>query len=237
MGVELGDCPFQSNCLCLLAIEVNITGTLNVLIAARDNKVGKVIFFSSSAVYGDTPRSPESKDLAVSPKSPYAVTKLAGEHYCQVFQEVYHLPTVCLRYFNIYGTRQNPELEYAAVIPRFIDRALQDLSPVIYGDGGQTRDFTFVLDAVQSNIIACESGATGVFDIGTGVSTSVKKLAIAIAAVTGKELTPEYEESKAGDIRDSLADISRARRVMGYEPKYSLEDGLRETIRWFENAR
>lgn len=215
--------------------EVNITGTLNVLIAARDNNVKKVIFASSSSVYGNTPTLPKVEDMTPNPQSPYALTKLVGEYYCHIFHEIYHLPTMCLRYFNIYGPRQDPSSQYAAVIPRFISRVWQDKSPIIYGDGEQTRDFTFVQDAIQANIIAAESNATGVFNIGTRGNTTINELAEAIIKMMGKDLQPIYQESRAGDVRDSLADISKARAI-GYEPQCSLEDGLRETIQRFENA-
>jgi len=215
--------------------EVNITGTLNVLIAARDNKVKKVVFGSSSSVYGDTPTLPKTEDMTPNPQSPYALTKLVGEYYCRVFHQIYGLPTICLRYFNIYGPRQDPNSQYAAVIPRFISRVWQDKSPIIYGDGEQTRDFTFIQDAIQANIVAAETDATGVFNVGTGGNTTINRLAEAIIRITGRDLQPIYQEPRAGDIRNSLADVSRAKAI-GYEPKYSLEDGLQETIRRFSGA-
>lgn len=215
--------------------EANITGTLNVLLAARDNNVKKVVFASSSSVYGDTPVLPKVETMTPNPRSPYALTKLAGEHYCQIFYQVYGLSTICLRYFNIYGPRQNPDSEYAAVVPKFISRILQNEPPVIYGDGNQTRDLTFVEDCIQANITAAESSATGVFNVGTGGNTTINGLAEAIMKIIGKELSPLHQESRAGDVRDSLADIAKARDI-GYEPRYSLEEGLRETIRRFESA-
>ncbi len=215
--------------------EVNITGTLDVLIAARDNNVKKVIFASSSSVYGDTPTLPKVEDMTANPQSPYGLTKLVGEYYCRLFQQIHHLPTICLRYFNIYGPRQNPNSEYAAVVPRFISRVLQNKSPVIYGDGKQTRDFTFIQDAIEANIIAAENNATGIFNIGTGESTTINELAEAIIKVMDRDLQPIYQEARAGDIRDSLAAISKAKAI-GYKPQYSLEDGLRETVQRLENA-
>jgi UDP-glucose 4-epimerase len=215
--------------------EVNISGTLNVLIAARDNKVRKVVFASSSSVYGDTPSLPKKEDMTPNPQSPYALTKLVGEYYCHFFHQIYELPTMCLRYFNIYGPRQNPDSQYAAVIPRFITRCLQENPPIIYGDGNQTRDFTFIQDAIQANIIAAESNATGIFNIGTGSNTTINGLAEVIIRITGRDLQPIYQEPRVGDIRNSLADVSRARAI-GYEPGYSLEDGLRETIGRFSGA-
>ena len=214
--------PFSTNA-------VNITGTLNVLIAARDNKVKKVIFSSSSSVYGDTPTLPKKEDMAPNPQSPYSLTKLAGEYYCQIFNRIYGLPTICLRYFNVYGPRQNPKSQYAAVIPRFISMILQNESPIIYGDGKQTRDFTFIQDVIQANTVAARTDATGIFNIGTGENISLNALAQTINMTLGKSLQPKYEDPRDGDIRDSLADISKARAI-GYEPKYTLEEGLRQTV-------
>ena len=217
----------------LVSHNVNITGTLNVLMAARDNKVGKVVYASSSATYGDTPTLPKREDMLSNPQSPYAVTKLAGEYYCRVFQEVYGLPTVCLRYFNVYGPRQDPNSSYAAVIPRFIQRALKGDALEIFGDGEQTRDFTFVKDVVEANILTAESDATGVFNIGTGKRVSINELARLLTKLTGKDIKPIHGEPRTGDIKHSLADISRAKQF-GYNPKYNLEKGLREAIGSFK---
>ncbi len=210
--------------------EVNITGTLNVLLAARDNKVKKVIYSSSSSVYGDTPILPKKEDLLPCPQSSYAVTKLCGEYYCQVFQQVYSLNTICLRYFNVYGPRQDPNSQYAAVVPRFISRALEGKPPIIFGDGEQTRDFTFVKDAVEVSILAAESDATGVFNIGSGNRVTINDLAKLIARLLATSAKLIYQEPRPGDIRHSLADISKARQI-GYNPQYSLEEGLKGTIR------
>lgn len=212
--------------------QVGITGTLNVLLAARDSGVKKVIYASSSAVYGDSPIQPLREDMLPSPQSPYAVTKLAGEYYCQVFHHVYALPTVCLRYFNVYGPRQDPESPYASVIPRFISRVSQGSPPVILGDGEQTRDFTFIGDTVGANILAAESDAIGVFNIGGGESVTINQLARLIIGLLGSSVEPVYGELRPGDIRHSLADISKA-NTFGYEPKCNLEAGLENTIRWF----
>jgi len=214
--------------------EVNITGTLNVLLAARDNKVKKVIYASSSSVYGDTHILPKNEDLLPCPESPYAVTKLCAEYYCQVFQQVYRLNTVCLRYFNVYGPRQDPSSEYAAVIPRFISRVHEGCPPIIFGDGEQTRDFTFIKDAVDANVLAAESNAAGVFNIGTGNRITINNLAKLIARLLAKEAKPIYQEPRPGDIRHSLADISKARQI-GYNPQYSLEERLKETVnKWHQ---
>jgi len=214
--------------------EVNVSGTLNVLLAARENSVKKVIYASSSSVYGDIPTLPKREDMVPHPLSPYAVTKLAGEYYCQVFHQVYELPTVCLRYFNVYGPRQDPNSQYAAVIPRFIKRALEGNPPIIFGDGEQTRDFTFVKDAVEASILAAESDARRLFNIAQGESITINELAKLIISIVGKNMEPIHQEPRPGDIRHSLADISRA-RAFGYEPRCSLQEGLRETIRSFQH--
>jgi UDP-glucose 4-epimerase len=217
----------------LASHNVNITGTLDVLLAAKDNKVKKVIYASSSAVYGDTPTLSKREDMPPNPQSPYAVTKLAGEYYCHVFHQVYGLSTICLRYFNVYGLRQDPNSQYSAVIPRFIQRVLDNKPPVIFGDGEQTRDFTFVKDAVGATILAAESDATGIFNIGTGERISINKLAALIINLIGNSVEPIHEELRFGDIRHSLADISKAKQF-SCNPKYDLEEGLRETIGSFK---
>ena len=214
----------------LASHEANITGTLNVLLAARDNGIKKVIYASSSSVYGDTPTLPKKEDMPPNPQSPYAATKLTSEYYCQVFQQVYGLATVCLRYFNVYGPRQDPHSQYSAVIPKFINRVLQSKPPIIFGDGEQTRDFTFIEDVVAANILVAESDATGIFNIARGKSITINELARLIANIMERNVEPIHEEPRPGDIKHSLADISKARAI-GYEPQYSLEDGLRETIR------
>ena len=214
--------------------EANLTGTLNVLLAARDNHVYKVIYASSSSVYGDTPTLPKREDMMPHPLSPYAVTKLAGEYYCQVFHKVYQLPTVCLRYFNVYGPRQDPNSQYAAVIPRFIKRVSEGNPPIIFGDGDQTRDFTFIRDAVEANILAAESDACGLFNISREESITINELAKLVIGTIGNNVEPIHQEPRPGDIRHSLADISKA-RAFGYEPKYSVEAGLGETIGWLND--
>jgi len=212
--------------------EVNVNGTLNVLLSARDNKVGKVIYSSSSSAYGDTPVLPKKEDMLPNPQSPYAVAKLASEYYCNVFQWIYKLPTVCLRFFNVYGPRQDPASQYAAVIPKFVQSISQGNPPVIFGDGEQTRDFTFVKDVVAASILAAESNFTGIFNISNGESVSINQLVELISGFMGNKIAPIYEEPRVGDILHSLADISRA-KAFGYESKYSLEDGLKQTIAEF----
>ena len=211
----------------------NINGTLNVLVAARDRSVKKVIYASSSSVYGDTPKLPKREDMTPNPLSPYAVAKLTGEYYCNVFNEVYGLKTVALRYFNVYGPKQDPYSDYAAVIPKFVSKISGDEPPVIYGDGLQTRDFTFVKDVVAANIRAMRSDATGVFNIASGSRITIKELAELAMKLMGKNLKVVLEEPRKGDVKHSLADISKAKAAFGYEPGYRLEKGLEETIRWF----
>ena len=219
----------------LPANEVNITGTLYVLEAARQAGVKKVVYAASSSAYGETPTLPKVETIQPMPLSPYAVTKLASEHYCAVYTSVYGLATTSLRYFNVYGPRQDPTSQYAAVVPNFITAAAKGEAPVIYGDGEQSRDFTFVADAVQANLKAAISPkADGqVVNVATGVRVTVNELAAKIIQLVGAEVKPEHVDERAGDIRHSLADISQARELMGYEPQYSLDDGLKEAVRFF----
>ncbi len=212
---------------------VNVNGTLNVLLAARDAGVAKVLFASSSSVYGDTPVLPKVESMTPAPMSPYAVTKLTDEHYCRVFTALYGLPTVALRYFNVFGPKQDPASQYAAVIPNFITRILAGEPPVIHGDGRQTRDFTFVRDVVSANILAAESDAVGVFNVACQKRIDLLELAGTIMDLVGTRVDPIHEASRPGDVRDSLADISRASDAFGYAPRYTLTDGLKETIQWF----
>lgn len=221
------DNPIASN-------EANVEGTLKVLVAARDCNVRKVIYASSSSVYGDTPTLPKREDMKPNPKSPYAISKLAGEYYCRVFSDVYDLKTVCLRYFNVYGPRQNPHSEYAAVIPRFVTRILEGKPPIIFGDGQQTRDFTFVKEVLKANILAMKGDEEGVFNIACGRRISLNELADRIIEITGNRIEPVYEKPRVGDIKDSLADISAARDKIDYYPDYDINSGLKETIKWFQ---
>lgn len=215
--------------------EANVTGTLNVLVAARDCNVRKVLFASSSSVYGNTLTLPKREDMTPSPLSPYAVSKLTGEHYLNVFSEVYGLQTTSLRYFNVFGPRQDPQSQYAAVIPNFITGILKRESPVIHGDGGQTRDFTFVRDVVQANIRAMESDARGAFNVAYCQRISLLELAAMIMEMTGITVPLVHDEPRAGDVRDSLADITRAQQSFGYAPQYTVETGLQETISWYQH--
>jgi UDP-glucose 4-epimerase len=213
--------------------KANVIGTLNVLIAARDCGINKVIYASSSSVYGDTPELQKREDMNPNPLSPYAVSKLAGEYYCKVFNELYGIKIACLRYFNVYGPKQDPASEYAAVIPRFITRVINNKPPIIYGDGKQTRDFIFVKDVVRANILAMEKNAEGIFNIASGKQVSINELAEVIIKLLGKNLKPVYTDPRPGDIKHSLADISLAREKLGYEPEYNLRSGLEMTVVWY----
>jgi len=215
---------------------VNITGTLNVLKAAVDAKVSRFVYASSSSVYGDTETLPKREDMATSPISPYGVSKLGGENYCRAFARVYGLKTVSLRYFNVYGPRQKYG-PYSGVIPIFIESVRSGKPPTIFGDGGQTRDFTFVSDVVQANLLAIEEDVNPgeVLNVANGSRTSVTRLAELIAQAMGRgDLGPVYAAPRKGDIRDSYADIAKARRLLGYEPKYSIEKGIPEVVSWFK---
>ena len=219
----------------LQVYETNIGGTLKVLMAARDCGVKKVVLASSSSVYGNTATIPQNEDMPPSPLSPYAVTKLTGEYYGAIFRQLYGLSTVCLRYFNVYGPRQDIYSQYAAVIPTFIQKVSQNLPPVIFGDGEQSRDFVFVKDVVKANILAARNNAEGVYNIGSGHGVTVKQLVGTILQLMGKDLAPVHEDTKPGEVTRSLADIKRAGNF-GYEPEWSLEDGLTETIACFEKT-
>lgn len=219
------------------ANDVNINGTLNLLLAARDAGVDRVVFSSSSAIYGNDPVLPKHEHMLPAPLSPYALHKLAGEHYMRMFHELYGLKTYSLRYFNVFGPRQNPKSDYAAVIPLFINAVLNDRAPVLHGDGGQTRDFTFVDDIVAANLACCEApeaAAGGVLNVAWGNRISIKELALLIARILGKNIEPKHEPARAGDVRDSQADASRARAMIGWEPKVTFEEGLRRTIAWYQ---
>jgi len=212
----------------------NVTGTLNVLVAAKDCNVEKVVYASSSSVYGDTPTLPKKEDMIPCPLSPYAVSKITGEYYCKVFTEVYGLPTASLRYFNVYGYFQDPNSEYAAVMPKFITRVLNDKPPIIYGDGEQTRDFTFIEDVITANILAAESKAIGNYNIAGGSQITINDLAKDIMKICGKDLDLEYTDPRPGDIEHSFADISKSREKFNYTPKFDLLKGLEATIEWFQ---
>jgi UDP-glucose 4-epimerase len=217
--------------------EAGVTGTLNVLVAARDCGVRKVLFASSSSVYGNTPTLPKREDMTPQPLSPYAVSKHTGEQYLRVFSDIYGLQTVSLRYFNVFGPRQDPKSQYAAVMPNFITRILSHQSPVIHGDGKQTRDFSYVKDVVQANIRAMESNAQGVFNVAYCKRIDLLELAAMIMDITGISVPLVHEASRPGDVRDSLADITRAQEAFGYSPRYTVRSGLVETIAWYRGLK
>jgi len=216
---------------------VNIQGTVNLLAAANEHgpSVKRFVFASSSSVYGDTPTLPKVETMATMAQSPYAVTKLAGEHFCRVFARCYQLPTICLRYFNVYGPRQDPQSTYAAVIPRFIAACLQGRSATIYGDGSQSRDFTYVEDCVVANLLACETEtASGeACNIGAGVRITIADLYRTIETLVGRRQPPTFGEARPGDVKHSLADITRAQSLLGYVPQHDLKSGLARTVEWF----
>jgi UDP-N-acetylglucosamine/UDP-N-acetyl-alpha-D-glucosaminouronate 4-epimerase len=213
----------------------NTTGTLKVLVAAKECGVKKVVFASSSSVYGDTAELPKREDMPLAPISPYAVTKAAGEYYCNVFHQVYGLQTVSLRYFNVFGPRQDPHSHYAAVIPRFISAVLNSSPPIVYGDGEQSRDFTFVTHVVEANVRACESSKTGTFNIACGRSVTLNEVIALLSEIVGRHIAPTYVAPRQGDIRHSLADISKA-HSFGYAPHSDFKKELEATLRWFANG-
>ncbi len=214
----------------------NVNGTVSLLVAARDAGVQRFVCAGSSSVYGDTPALPKVETMTPRPLSPYAVSKLTQEHYCQVFYRVYGLPTVVLRYFNIYGRRQDPESAYAAVIPRFARALLRGEPAVIYGDGRQTRDFTFIEDCVQANLLACQApeAALGeVFNIAYGEQVTVQTVFETIRSLLGASGEPRYAEPRAGDVRDSLADTAKAQKLLGYKPRFNIRAGLENAMDWY----
>ena len=217
----------------LSANEANITGSLKVLLAARDNSVKKVVYASSSSVYGGTPILPQEETMPPNPLSPYALTKLAAEYYCEIFRQLYGLSTASLRYFNVYGPRQDPFSQYATAVAAFLGRISQNLPPIIYGDGEQSRDMTYVADVVRANILAAESNAEGIYNIGSGQSYTINQLASKILRITGKDLKPIYQEPRPGDPRQTRADISRA-KGFGYKPEYDLDAGLKKVVEDFK---
>ncbi len=217
--------------------EVNVDGTLNCLLVARDVKAKRFVFAASSSAYGDSPKLPKHEDMTPRPLSPYGVSKLVGEMYCRVFYEVYGLPTVSLRYFNIFGPYQDPHSQYAAVVPIFITRLLKGESPQVFGDGEQSRDFTYIDNAVQANLLATRSDkADGkTINVACGTQYTLNELAKNLKRLTGSDIDPTHDEPRAGDIKHSLGDISRASSLLGYSPKISFEEGLERTVAWFKS--
>jgi len=214
--------------------EANTTGTLNVLIAARDAHVKRVVYAASSSAYGNTAELPKREDMLPRPLSPYAAAKYAGEQYCRAFHASFGLGTIALRYFNVFGPRQDPTSQYAAVIPKFIVCAQSGEPPTIFGDGEQTRDFTFVRNVVRANLLACEAPPAALgeaYNVGCGERVSVNALWRKIRDMLGSTVEARFEPSRTGDVRDSLASLDRVRAMLGYTPVVALDDGLRETVR------
>lgn len=218
---------------------VNETGTLTVLEGARKAGVKRVVYAASSSAYGNSPLLPKCETAKPAPASPYAVSKLTGEYYCQVYWETFDLPTACVRYFNVFGPRQDPQSEYAAVIPRFIDAALNGRQPVIYGDGKQSRDFTYVENAVQATILAASTpqAAGQVINIACGERRSLLDVVELLEDLLADRIEPKFEPARAGDVKHSQADIELARLLLGYEPEVGFKEGLKETVEWFRKVR
>lgn len=218
----------------------SVESTFSLLLAAKENGVRRVVYAASSSAYGDQPSLPKIETMLPEPLSPYAVAKLVGEYYCQVFTRVYGLETVSLRYFNVFGPRQDPSSQYSGVISRFIGALLRDESPVIYGDGEQSRDFTYVEDVVNANLKAADTvkGVGQVINVANGERTTLNQLLDQLKDLTGKpDAVADYREPRAGDVRHSLADISVARDLLGYTPQVDFQTGLRHTISWWKQSR
>jgi len=214
----------------------NITGTLNVLIAARDAGVKRLVFSSSSAIYGESPTLPKHEEMTPSPLTPYAVHKITGEYYCQIFYQLYGLETVSLRYFNVFGPRQNPASAYAAVIPRFITAILNGESPTIFGDGQQTRDFAYVQNVIEANLTACEADKAACgesFNVACGGRISLLDLVATINKICGKNVKPKFEPARAGDIKDSQASVDKAARLLRWKPSVDFSAGIEKAVAWY----
>jgi len=216
----------------------NINGTLNLLIAAKEARVKKVVYASSSSIYGFNEKLPKKEDMPAEPISPYSLSKYTGERYCQIFSEIYNLSTICLRYFNVFGPYQDPGSKYSAAIPKFINLILEDKQPVIFGDGEQSRDFTYVENVVEANILAANSNLTGeVFNIACGEIISIKEVVQILNTILNKDIKPIFKEGRIGEVKHSLADIGKARNKIGYKPKYKFTEGLRKTVEWFQKIK
>ena len=218
----------------------SVESTFSLLLAAREKKVRRVVYAASSSAYGDQPTLPKVETMLPEPLSPYAVAKLVGEHYCQVFTRVYGLETVSLRYFNVFGPRQDPSSQYSGVVSRFISDLLGSARPVIYGDGEQSRDFTYIDNVVDANLKAAQStkGIGQVINVANGERISLNQLLEELKNLTGKpEVVADFQEPRAGDVKHSLADITRARELLGFEPRVGLRSGLEMTIEWWKNSR
>jgi UDP-N-acetylglucosamine/UDP-N-acetyl-alpha-D-glucosaminouronate 4-epimerase len=213
----------------------NVNGTLNLLLACRDAGVKRVVYASSSSLYGDSPTLPKREGMMPNPLSPYGAQKLFAEMYCEVFTKAYGLETVSLRYFNVFGPRQDSTSQYSGVLALFIPAVLQGRRPTIYGDGLQSRDFTYVQNVVEANLLACKVPGVGgqVFNVACGDRITVNSMLHQINKIVGVDISPVYAEPRSGDIKHSQADITRAREHLGYEPKVSFEEGLRATVEWY----
>src|ERR1700722_16690571 len=224
----------------LASNRANIDGTVNVLVAARDAKVKRVVYAASSSAYGDTPTLPKHESMTSDPISPYAVAKLASEHYMVSFYRCYQLETVCLRYFNVFGPRQDPSSPYSGVLARFITLMLRGEQPTIFGDGEQSRDFTYIENVVEANLLAChapaQQAAGEVFNIATGRRITLNETFKALQSLTSYKGQPKYDAERGGDIKHSLADISKAEAGLGYKPKIDFEEGLRRTVEWYRKS-
>jgi UDP-N-acetylglucosamine/UDP-N-acetylgalactosamine 4-epimerase len=216
---------------------VNITGTLNIFTAAKERSVKRVVYAASSSTYGDHPGLPKVEDKIGNPLSPYAVTKYVNELYARVYADIYGLELIGLRYFNVFGPKQNPQGAYAAVIPLFIKAVLNNEPPLINGDGNHSRDFTFVENAVQANLVALftenEKAVNQVYNIAYGTQTSLNELFELIKEIGGSDLAPKYGPERRGDVKHSLADISKAKNFLGYDPEFSIREGMKETFEWY----
>ncbi len=217
---------------------INVGGTLNILLAAREEKVKRVIYASSSSIYGDTPTLPKHEEMSPNPLSPYALQKYVGEQYCRLFYQLYGLDTVSLRYFNIFGPKQDPNSLYSAVIPKFIDALLLNRSPIIFGDGEQSRDFTYIENVVQANLLAMSAERLHgeAMNIACGERTSLNQLLNILKDILGSAQSPIYEEPRKGDVRHSLADIHKGKEVINYAPIVGIEIGLKETVEFFKKS-
>jgi len=215
----------------------NATGTLNLLLAARDAGVRRVVYASSSSVYGDSPALPKREDMRPVPKSPYAASKLVGEHYCRAFSELFGLETVCLRYFNVFGPCQDPTSQYAAVVPLFITALLRGQPVTVHGDGRQSRDFTYVYNNVQANLLAAQAPGVsgGVFNIACGKRYTLLELLTVLSDIVGCQVVKTHTQPRPGDVKHSLADISLAETQLGYRVSVTFEEGLRRTVAWYRD--
>ena len=223
----------------LTSNRVNVEGTLNILLAAKEAGVKKVVYASSCAIYGDDPALPKREDMTPKPLSPYALQKYIGERYCRLFSQLYHLETISLRYFNVFGPKQSPKSVYAAVIPLFIDALVRGCSPVVFGDGEQSRDFVYIEDIIQANLLALSSQHSygDVINVAGGRSFSLNQLLTILGEVLGSKVLPDYQGPRAGDIRHSLGDVQRGKELIHYAPQVDIKTGLEKTVAYFMTQR